>query len=584
MKAIAISLILFGIVVAGNPVAASPSSANPLSTLRRVNAPHFSGNIQVTETAIAWFGRVTSTENYADIRVGYTDQSLWFHVNIIDRRVWYDTAPSVDTLTNWDSVTLYLDKRGNTDSLPTADSYRIDAQVNFWGEPRDNWQTTYRGNGATWASHPFPLATYSNLYGDAPNTDGDDHGWQMTFDIPFESLGLSGAPPAGTIWGLGLTLHDRDSATGPMEPDESWPENMSPDQPLSWEQLHFGLPEYTVPTPTLVQETSIIRQGLNGAAVQDAVVGGNTLCGGALSDYFVQWGNLNYAYQPIFNVQNVQAVSEWPCFSKEFVTFPLTSLPAGKAVISATLTLYHFGNPGPAPESAFIQLLTVNQDWDENTITWNNAPLARENLGGVWIPPIFQMPPYPGIPYTWDVSCAAAEAYSAGQPLRLALYSASSPFHNGRYFHSSEFEDTGAISRPTLRVVWGEVAPTLNKTASPLTASFGQPLTYTLTMIGTGRLITVTDDLPDEVSSPGQIQTSNGLASYSAPEHRVTWTGTGAPGQSITVTYPVTVLGVLPTAIVNRATLIDSATITSTAAVTVIANGRKVWLPLILDQ
>jgi hypothetical protein len=258
-----------------------------------------------------------------------------------------------------------VDKSGNAGTAPTLDSYRFDGQLNWWG-PRDNWQTAYRGNGMSWASTPISFSTWSNSYGFAPpNVTGDHRGWFIGFSIPFTSLGLSGPPPEGTIWGVGIKLHDRDNATGPMKPDKSWPESMSPDQPASWGQLHFGLPDYRLSSPVTLQGTTVIRQGLNSDVVQDAAVGGDTTCGGSVSDYFAYWGDLNYTHKIVFNVQNVEVTSEWPCRSKVYITFPLASLPAAKSIVSATLTLYHRGNPGPPPGPAYIQVRSsgVSRRW-----------------------------------------------------------------------------------------------------------------------------------------------------------------------------------------------------------------------------
>ena len=93
-----------------------------LPTMYRVNAPHFSDDLVFGETAVFWFGRVTPTENYADVRVAYIDQALWLHVNIMDQHLWYDTSPLAVNLTDWDSVTVYLDKRGNSGGAPAHDS------------------------------------------------------------------------------------------------------------------------------------------------------------------------------------------------------------------------------------------------------------------------------------------------------------------------------------------------------------------------------------------------------------------------------------------------------------------------------
>ena len=558
------------------------SQAAPLPSVRRINAPHFANSVPLDQMAVSWFGRVTPHENSADVRVGYRDGALLVHVDIMDQYLWYDTTPSASTLTDWDAVTIYVDKRGNVGSTPTLDSYRFDGQLNWW-EPRVNWQAAYRGNGSTWVSVPITFTTWSNWYGEAqPNVPGSsEKGWFIGFSIPFANLGLLGPPPEGAIWGLGIQLHDRDSATGSLEPDKSWPESLLPDQPESWGQLRFGLPSYGLPSPVTRQGTTIIRQGLNGVTVQDAGVGGDTLCGGGLSDYFVQWGNLNYAHSVVFNAQNVEATSEWPCLSKAYIAFPLESLPTAKSIISATLTLYHRGNPGPPPGPAYIQVLSVDQSWNENTITWNNAPPARENLSGVWIPPVFDAPSYPGIPYNWDVSRAAAEAYAAGEPLRLAIYSSNGSFSNGRYFHSSDVEDLNAVGRPTLTVAWGAQAASMMASVQPASASAGQSVTFTVSLQGSGHALTLTNDLPASLSAPLSAPgSSSGIISYDAGSHRVTWYGTLSANTSATLTYPVSVLTAARQVIRSTVILTDgtSAPVSSTAAL--IANGLQVYLPL----
>jgi hypothetical protein len=563
-------------------LASRSSEATPLPPLRQVNAPYFSDSVPLDQMAVFWFGRVTPHENSADVRVGYRDGALLVRVDIMDQYLWYDKTPSASTLTEWDAVTVYVDKHGNAGSAPTLDSYRFDGQLN-WFEPRDNWQAAYRGNGATWAPTPITFTTWGNWYGDAePNVPGVSYkGWFIGFSIPFTNLGLSGPPPEGTTWRLGIQLHDRDSAVGPMEPDKSWPDSVSPDQPASWGQLRFGLPGYSLPSPVTQQGTTVIRHGLNGVTVQDAVVGGNTLCGGTLSDYFVQWGNLNYAHVPVFNVQNVEQIAEWPCFSKAFVTFPLTSLPVGKEIISATLTLHHSGNPGPAPESAYIQVLTIDQDWNENTITWNNAPLAQENLGGVWIAPLQQAAPYPGIPYHWDVSRVVAEAYAAGEPLRLAVYSASSPFHNGRYFFSSDVEDFNALGRPALTVAWGASVASVNASVQPASASTGQIATFTISLLGSGNAMTLTNDLPAALSAPVLApSSSSGTISYNAASRRMAWHGTPSAGAPVTLTYPVTLVTSSRQVIRNTVILTDAVSGSVSSTALLIANGSQMYLPL----
>jgi hypothetical protein len=118
--------------------------------------------------------------------------------------------------------------------------------------------------------------------------------------------------------------------------------------------------------------------------------------------------------------------------------------------------MHQFGSAwGDGVEPSYIQVLTVNEDWQEATITWNNAPLAGENLSGTWVEPV-AFPGWPGIPHAWDVTRAFVDALAAGQPLRLALYSADGAYHSGRYFSASEAPDWNATARPTLHIVWGE--------------------------------------------------------------------------------------------------------------------------------
>jgi len=78
--------------------------------------------------------------------------------------------------------------------------------------------------------------------GEYPNNDVDDRGWAVTFYVPFESLGLDGPPEDGTVWGMAVTLHDRDDAGGIAIADQVWPETMDAGQPGSWGSTGLGLP------------------------------------------------------------------------------------------------------------------------------------------------------------------------------------------------------------------------------------------------------------------------------------------------------------------------------------------------------
>ena len=553
---------------------------------RRVNAPYFDGDVRISETAVFWFGRVTRTKNYADVRVGYNDEHLFVHVAVTDRRLWYDTSPPPEDLTAWDATSLYLDLDGNAGSVPDASSYRFDAQLVWW-EPRDDYQAAYQGNGSDWAEATVAFTTMSR-YGSVPPSSGqDDRGWTLTYVIPFESLALSGPPPQGTVWGFALALHDRDDAEGTPIADQLWPGTMQPKQPVTWGQFGFGIQTYTPPV-TLPGETVTIRHGLNGVTVVDADVGGSSVCGQeAHPGYFANWGDLNYAGKDFVNIQNLGDIYDWPCFSKYYVTFPLSILPADKAVISATLTLYLWGGAGegwePGPQPSLIQVLTVGHDWDEGTITWNNAPLAVENVAATWVEPVDAYPGRPGIPYHWDVSGAVAEAYASKSPLRLALYESDWPYHSGKYFDSCDVDDFGAEGRPTLRVTWGEVLDDIGKTAIPISGTLGDPIVYELSFYGTGQSLTLTDTLPSGMGQPAAFELSGTSMPpvYDPAHHLLTWGDTPAAGQQVRIRYTADITTSTRQALVNTVELHEMGEPLSTASATVCANCYAAYLPLV---
>jgi hypothetical protein len=425
---------------------------------RQVNAPRLADPLgaDFSRMAIFWFGRVTPIANYADVRVAYTTSELVVYVAIFDRRLWSNPNPSPSTLTSWDAVTLLLHLEGNIGNAPTPSSYRFIGGLSN-GDRSGRYQTAEQGTGTGWAAQAISFTALAGWRGERLNDDGDDRGWAMTFRIPFASLGRSGPPPEGTVWGLAVMVHDRDDAAGTPIPVTVWPESMNPNVPATWGRLRFGMPAYT-PPPAQPGGTVTIRHGLNGAVVRDAGIGGYTNCGDGL-DYWTQWGETPDPGRPDFNIQNQVDIADWPCFSKYYVIFPLNAIPPGKVILSATLTLYQMGHAGSNPSPSWIQVLTVREDWEERTLTWNQAPLAWENIGGTRVDPVRSWPGWPGIPYTWDVTRAVAEAYAAGQPLRLALYSADGDYDSGKYFVSSDTEDWNAKGRPTLTVQWGDPAP-----------------------------------------------------------------------------------------------------------------------------
>ncbi|HVP20839.1 MAG TPA: DNRLRE domain-containing protein [Anaerolineaceae bacterium] len=432
----------------------------------RLNVPIFaasgSADTYFSQAAITWFGQVSANSSYADVRVASTQTELAVYVSVFDRMLWYSTQPSTSTLTQYDSATLYLSTAANRSAGLNATAYRFDSQFS-WYESRSAYQASYRGSGSSWSASPVNFtttATYRGIGG--PNSGQAERGWVTFFHIPYASLGLSGPPSAGTPWGMALTVHNRDSQAGPPLPDVSWPEAMNASQPASWAGLHFGMPGYTPPAePTA--GTTTIRNLLNGVSVPDGTVGGTVAnqCSGDETYIWNGWGDDNFANETGLNIQNQSNVDDWPCFAKYYITFPLGTVPAGKKILKATLELHQWGGSGDVlgghpPQPSYIQVFTVGRDFNPATISWNNAPPALENVSGAWVDAETDYSlPWPKYPRDWDVTRAAAAAYNAGGPLRLAMYDSDSEFNSGKYFSTSEVQEWNATGRPTLIIEWG---------------------------------------------------------------------------------------------------------------------------------
>lgn len=460
---LALSFILCFLVAAVQAQPPAPAAENT-APVRRINVPFTTAvepNIPVPDRAVLWFGQVTATQNYADLRAIYNNEKLHITIHTFDKQLWYDSTAPVEDLNAWDTMSLYINTSGNSGFAPTTTSYLFISQLKQ-NNPRTGYDAVYKGNGTTWV--PTTVSGFEAVVGwrgSGINDNGaskDDRGWNVTFRIPYAGLGLS-KPAEGTVWGMAAVVHDRDDATGTAIPNIYWPDGLNTNAPSTWGQLGFGLPSFT-PQTNAVEGVTTLKNGVNGVSVADADVGGGSLCGAEFGpEYFSGWGSANYAGDTDFNVQNQWDVADWPCFSKYFVTFPLDSIPAEAKIYSATLKIYQFGNAGDpagtcgvdAACPSWIQVFSVGQDWSENSLTWNTAPLALQNWGGTWVNPLAEYPGLPGVPAHLSVSQAVATAFANGEPARLALYSADGERHSGKYFASS---DGASSARPTLRIAW----------------------------------------------------------------------------------------------------------------------------------
>lgn len=576
---------------------ADPGGSQRAATLearRRVYAPYFPETIEWAEAGIFWLGRVdppgSPGQNYADVRVAYTAEELVIHVNIEDYYIWYDTeATPTSDLTQYDAVAVYLDTTQDRAASPQPDDYLFLSGLCLYGcGDGSNHRQEARGTGAGWDfawQGAWTDGTWASWWcnpGPNSNDCGIDFGWWSYIHIPWSTLGLSGQPTQGTVWGLGVLLYDRDEQppAGSVVP-ENWPDTLDADAPSTWGELAFGLATYT-PQSALPQETVVIRRGLGDSAVEDAWVGGGGDCtGGHEGDP----EHDNYGGDTGLYVENQSLIADFTCFSKSFLRFYLDDIPSGKTILSATLSLHHWGNANwVEAQPSLIWLFTVDGDWEEYTLTWNNAPLARENLTATWVdvltPDTF--PGWPGVRYGWDATRAVAEAYAAGEPLNIALYTADTNFNSSKYLTSSDAGDWNAEGRPTLVVAWGKPLATVHKQVEPVSPTVGQAATYTLSLLGNGQALTLTDSLPAGISAPGPIATTSGSAAYSPEQHRITWSGSPGIGSPMTVTFPVTVQMTGPRALSNTAILTDADGYVSTATAVIIVNAYRAYIPTVI--
>lgn len=593
-------ILLIGLLLMGSlPVKAYTypfDSGTQATDTPRVNAPYFSGDVTWAETAIFWFGQNESYSapglNYVDVRAGYTDNELLIRAGVVDYYVWYKQNATASTdLTRYDALAVYLDTARDRATAPQSDDYFFLSSLCLYqcGDV-SNYRRQGRGNGTSWdalGSDIWTDETWASWEDGSPNDNGGhfDYGWWTIIHIPWGALGLSGPPADGTVWGLGVQLHDQDQSLS-AEPlaTEAWPETatFAADAPSTWGELAFNPPAYTPPT-AIAEGTTTVRRGLNGA-VEDAWMGGGGNCEGGHNG----GSEVNHGDSGDLFTGSETAVTHFPCFNKSYLRFSLNDIPADKVIVSATLTLHLFGNAGDTgqAQTSWVHLYTVTDSWAESTIHWNNAPLPRQNLTVTQVNP-YSSPGdihWPGDPYTWDATQAVAEAYATGQPLSVALYASDSAQHSSKYYVGSE--STIESGRPTLTVTWGRAVAELAKTVTPAFGDYDDLVTYTLSFLGTGNTLTLTDTLPAGVGTPGNfaLEGTSVTPAYDSGHHRLTWSDSPASGQTVTLRYTVAIDTGSRQALVNTAELSQAGSDPSTDSATVIANPRLTYLPLVLRK
>src|ERR1051326_4455024 len=223
----------------GNSAKSTAKASTAL--IRRINAPYFgSSAVPFGQTAIFWFGSVSSADNYVDVRVGYNNSELYIDLHIVDRYDWYDPNAKAPNLAIGDTATVYLNTTQNGNGAPDQSSYKFVSQVS-WYQTRTHYMQAYHGNGSTWVASNIGFNAVSGWRGTGFNGK-EDSGWTMTYHIPFSSLGKSGPPAQGTSWKLGIKVHNQDNASDTPLSLKCWPATENDGVPSSWgalEPRHF---------------------------------------------------------------------------------------------------------------------------------------------------------------------------------------------------------------------------------------------------------------------------------------------------------------------------------------------------------
>jgi uncharacterized repeat protein (TIGR01451 family) len=126
------------------------------------------------------------------------------------------------------------------------------------------------------------------------------------------------------------------------------------------------------------------------------------------------------------------------------------------------------------------------------------------------------------------------------------------------------------------------------KAASAITPTYGQAITYTIVVQNLTAPLTatvyVTDVVPTGLSYvPGTLTTIGGTGTPNeGGTPTLAWSGVLSPTPAVTITYVTTVTAALPEVITNTATIDVPGYQTITTAVTLIANGHDLYMPLVL--
>jgi PKD repeat protein len=147
---------------------------------------------------------------------------------------------------------------------------------------------------------------------------------------------------------------------------------------------------------------------------------------------------------------------------RSYLKFDLSSIPNGKTATSVKLYLYCISSDANPNVQVYVH--GTGDNWDESSITWNNAPavgslITSISVGGT------------GRYYCWDITPYGQAEYSGDKVLSVVvklLLDDPTQKDNpnlARYFASKEY--TGTARDPYLEVTYENTSPTASFTYSP---------------------------------------------------------------------------------------------------------------------
>ena len=123
-----------------------PTAQAAAASLPLINVPYFPNSVPFNQTAIFWFGTISSSTTYTDVRIGYSNSEVYVDLRIVDRYLWYDTNKTAPNLNNGDNASLYLSTSNATNTQLDTHSYQFQAAVNGFKQ-YPNYQKAYTGQG-----------------------------------------------------------------------------------------------------------------------------------------------------------------------------------------------------------------------------------------------------------------------------------------------------------------------------------------------------------------------------------------------------------------------------------------------------